>query len=119
MGYAFKDFGSAEMYSVDSVWLAYALRFGLPMVAFLFLANVTTLLPNKRMGPIGDPFLERMRMALSVVIFMYMFVGMTAHYWNYMWIFWGTCLGIANSLREYSLCVSTDCKGDRWIGTTI
>ena len=78
------------------------------MVVFLFLANLTTLWPDKRAAPLDDLFLQRMRTALSIVVFMYVFVGFTAHYWNYMWIFWGVCLGIANSLREYSLYVSTE-----------
>lgn len=102
-GYAFLQFGTPELYSVDSVWLCMALRYGLPMIALLFLANLAVLLPNKRAGETGDIFMDRMRTALSVVLVIYVFVGLTAHFWNYMWIFWGTCLGIATSLQEYSL----------------
>ena len=29
-------------------------------------------------------------------------IGLTVHFWNYMWIFWGICLGVRASLREWS-----------------
>jgi hypothetical protein len=101
-GHAFFNFGSAELYSVDCVWLALALRFGLPAIAFLFLANVTALLPTKQSRD-DDRYLAQMRTAFSLILVMFMFVGLTVHYWNYMWIFWGVCLGIRASLREQSI----------------
>jgi len=36
--------------TVDSVWLAHALRFGLPMIAFLLLANITAMLQPHQIG---------------------------------------------------------------------
>jgi hypothetical protein len=102
-GYAFHDFGSAELYSVDCVWLALALRFGLPTVVFLILSNITALLPTRKTVGINDPYISRMRTAFSLILVMFMFVGLTVHYWNYMWIFWGICIGIRASLREYSM----------------
>jgi hypothetical protein len=105
-GYAFFNFGTAELYSVDCVWLCMALRYGLPLIALLFLVNIVALLPGKRSATPDEPFIGHMRSALSVVLVMFMFVGLTAHLWNYMWIFWGVCLGMAISLRELSLCAS-------------
>ena len=100
-GHAFNNFGSAELYSIDCVWLALCVRFGIPTIAFLFLANVAALLPTKfaNQGAV-DPYLVQMRTAFSLVLVIFMFVGLTVHYWNYMWIFWGICLGIRASLRE-------------------
>jgi O-Antigen ligase len=106
-GYAFHNFGSAELYSVDCVWLALALRFGLPAIVFLFLANVTALLPTgQSSNRDDDPSLAPMSTAFSLILVMFMFIGLTVHYWNYMWIFWGVCIGIRASLREQSIGVA-------------
>jgi hypothetical protein len=106
-GFAFFDFDFVELQSVDCVWLALSLRFGLPTIVFLVLANITSLLPIKRSDDRdGDPFMARMRTAFSLILVMFMFVGMTVHYWNYMWIFWGICIGIRASLREYPMAVA-------------
>jgi hypothetical protein len=106
-GFAFFDFGFVELQSVDCVWLALSLRFGLPTIVFLVLANVTSLLPIKRSDDRdGDSFMARMRTAFSLILVLFMFVGLTVHYWNYMWIFWGICVGIRASLREYSMAVA-------------
>jgi hypothetical protein len=100
-GYAFHDFGLAELYSIDTVWLALCLRFGIPAIALLFLANAAALLPTKSSNKNAvDPYLVKMRTAFSLVLVMFMFIGLTVHYWNYMWIFWGICVGIRASLRE-------------------
>ncbi|MEH2475589.1 hypothetical protein V1281_003236 [Nitrobacteraceae bacterium AZCC 2161] len=107
-GFAFFDFGSAELYSVDCVWLALALRFGIPTVVLLILTNITALLPTKQSDKrAGDPYLAQMRTAFSLVLVMFMFVGLTVHYWNFMWIFWGICIGIRASLREHSIGVAS------------
>jgi hypothetical protein len=86
--------------TVDSVWLVYALRFGLPTILFLFLANLTAILPahNDRKYPAGGP-LAKQKFAFSMVLIIFMFTGFTVHFWNYLWIFWGLCLGIRASLR--------------------
>jgi hypothetical protein len=106
-GFAFFKFDSAELFSIDCVWLALALRFGLPTIVLLFLANVTSLLPTKNSrSRTGDPYMAKMSTAFSLILVMFMFIGLTVHYWNYMWIFWGVCIGIRASLREYSTCLA-------------
>lgn len=103
-GYAFFDFGTVELHSIDCVWLALSLRYGLPVIVFLFLANVTSVLPVKNSrNRTGDPHMTKMSTAFSLILVMFMFIGLTVHYWNYMWIFWGVCIGIRASLREYSM----------------
>jgi hypothetical protein len=105
-GYAFFNFDSAELYSVDSVWLALCLRFGILTIVFLILANITALLPIRRLkNLVDDYYSDQMRTAFSLVLGILMFVGLTVHYWNYMWIFWGICVGIRASLREHSIDV--------------
>jgi hypothetical protein len=87
-------------FTIDCVWLAHAVRFGLPMIFFLFLANITAMLPSYRNRKIAaDGLTEESRRAFSAVLVLFMFAGLTVHFWNYMWIFWGLCLGIRASLR--------------------
>jgi hypothetical protein len=95
--------------SVDCVWLVFALRFGIPASLFLLLANITALLPNGSAPKdrAAEPFVSQMRTSFTMVLLIFMFVGITVHYWNYMWIFWGICVGIRASLRERTFVVSS------------
>jgi len=38
-----------------------------------------------------------------LLLLVFMFSGLTVHFWNYMWMFWGVCLGVRASLREMSM----------------
>jgi hypothetical protein len=91
--------------TIDSVWLVFSLRFGLPMVFLLVLANIGSLLPakNRLKGEMEDPNAPNLRIAFTIAIVTLMFTGLTVHYWNYLWIFWGVCIGIRASLREFSM----------------
>ena len=90
-------------HTVDSVWLVCALRFGLPEIVLMVLFNLLVMLPAPGQGvrQIGDDYMDRMRRAFTVVLLLYMFVGLTVHFWNFMWIFWGLCVGCRASLREW------------------
>jgi hypothetical protein len=112
-GFGFNLFNSWILdTTVDSIWLVFALRFGVPAVALLFLSNVSSFLPvrgawrNRKDDPFGgsatDKYMSDMSMAFTTVLVMCMFIGLTVHFWNYMWIFWGICLGVRASLREWS-----------------
>lgn len=89
--------------SVDSIWLVGALRFGVPMITLLFLANVAACARalTKSAARSADPYMVNVRTAFSVVIMMFLFTGLTVHFWNGSWMFWGLCLGIRGSLNEY------------------
>jgi len=99
--------------TVDSIWLVFALRFGVPTVALLFLSNVTSFLPVGRRSrhrneyganaPATDKYMDNMSIAFTTVLVMFMFIGLTVHFWNYMWIFWGICVGTRASLREWQI----------------
>lgn len=102
-GYAFNRLNDDILdTTVDSVWLVNALRFGVPTVAFLLLANISAAWPARRTGsgPDDAGFSGRMNTGFSIMLLMFMFIGLTVHYWNYMWIFWGLCLGIKVSLKQ-------------------
>ena len=47
--------------------------------------------------------MKRMRTGFTMALTMMMFMGLTVHYWAYMWTFWGLCIGIRASLREQSI----------------
>jgi hypothetical protein len=86
--------------SVDSIWLVVALRFGLPTVGLLLLANIAACV---RSWPRSiNPYMNNMRTGFSVIIVMFLFTGLTVHYWNALWMFWGLCLGVRASINEYS-----------------
>jgi hypothetical protein len=102
-GYAFGPLSDDILdTTVDAVWLVFALRFGIPMIFFLALTNLASFLPARRGSGYTseDPRLPDLRTGFTIVIMLFMFTGLTVHYWNYMWIFWGVCIGIRASLRE-------------------
>jgi hypothetical protein len=106
-GHAYHDFVYNNILdkTVDSVWLVNSLRYGIPMTIFLILTNVAAFLPTKRSFEIGtsDPYMDQIRRAFTIVVLMFMFTGLTVHFLNFMWIFWGLCIGIRASLRELSI----------------
>jgi hypothetical protein len=75
------------------------------MFFLFFLTNVSAFFPRKQGSKNGtnDVYVDRMSGAFTLVLLMFMFAGLTVHFWNYMWMFWGLCLGIRASLRELSI----------------
>jgi succinate dehydrogenase hydrophobic anchor subunit len=106
VGYGFHLLGNDILdATVDSVWLVYALRSGLPAVALLVLVSMAAwrAVPHKPSGHPVIVVMERMSTGFTMVLGMFMFVGLTVHFWNYMWIFWGICIGTRASVREWFL----------------
>jgi hypothetical protein len=89
--------------SIDCVWLTLSLLYGLPIVAILLLANISAcgLFGRNIDLRIVDPQILRARTALSLTLFLFMFIGLTVHYWGAVWMFWGFAIGIRSSLEEY------------------
>lgn len=103
-GFAFDLLNSDILdHTVDSVWLVSALRFGLPAIVLMILVNLAALLPAPQQNAkrAGSDYMVRMRRAFTLTLLLYMFVGLTVHYWSFMWIFWGLCVGCRASLREW------------------
>jgi len=105
IGYSFQLFSQHILdNTIDSVWLVEALRYGVPAVAFLFWANIAAIWPaRRRQTAAEDDFDRRMNFAFTIVLLLFVFSGITVHIWNYMWIFWGMCIGIKTSLRERAI----------------
>ena len=98
-GYQFNDVNLDN--TVDSIWLVLSLRFGIPMLVLFFMTNVAAFFPSGRdFKGTNDVHLDQMRRAFTLVLLMFMFTGLTVHFWKSMFTFWGLCLGVRASLRE-------------------
>jgi hypothetical protein len=114
--------------TIDSVWLVCSLRFGVPMIIFLFLANLAAFLPTSTSKNLPtstsksrahDIQRDQMGTAFTIVLVMFMFIGLTVHFWNFLWMFWGLCIGIRASLREQSIPLRVGVAAPiRVLGTT-
>ncbi|RXG96243.1 hypothetical protein EAS62_11575 [Bradyrhizobium zhanjiangense] len=101
-GYEFNDVLLDN--TVDSIWLVLSLRFGVPMLLLFFFTNIATFFPNPRnLEGTGDVHMDQMRLAFTLVLLMFMFTGLTVHFWKSMLTFWGMCLGVRASLRESAI----------------
>jgi hypothetical protein len=93
--------------SVDSVWLVLALRFGLPFVALIILMNVAAFYPSASAARVQAQLTERqlssMRTGFTMTLAMFMFTGVTVHYWNNVWMLWGVCIGVRAGFQEYAI----------------
>ena len=118
-GFGFNSFNHVILdTTIDSVWLVCSLRYGIPMIVFLILTNVATFWPTPQRSKnlAGDSYMDKLSRAFTIVLVLFMFTGLTVHFWNYMWIFWGLCIGIRASLRERSIEVAkknNSTKGNR------
>lgn len=110
-GFSFELFDENILDStVDCVWLVEALRFGIPATMLLLATNLTAVWPVRRHVQVkSDDFQERMNFAFTIIVLLFSFSGITVHFWNYMWIFWGLAIGIKASLHEslYYRCYAT------------
>jgi len=107
VGADFSSWASNDILSntIDSVWLVLALTYGVPMIILLFLANLFACgIFGKKFNrrPIDHEIL-RSRTAFSLVLFLFVSLGITVHFWSSIWLFWGLCIGIRTSLEEYYL----------------
>jgi hypothetical protein len=89
--------------SVDSIWLVLSLKYGLPVVLLLLVATVTACVSIGRRGnvPSYDFDMRNMCTGLSLVLSMFVFIGLTVDFWDSLWMFWGMCIGVRASLLEY------------------
>jgi hypothetical protein len=106
IGYGFHKLNSGILDStIDCVWLVVALRYGLPSMFILLLLNLSTLAPARpRRRNLGGPNRKASgQSGFTAAVLLFMVVGLTVDFWNFMWIFWGLCLGIRASQREWLL----------------
>ena len=103
-GYGYESFGNVILdTTIDSVWLFSALRYGVPMVVFLILANLAALWPARQRFKKHATDSPPATKAFTLMLVLFMFFGLTVHFWDFMWMFWGLCIGVRASLREQSV----------------
>lgn len=86
--------------TIDSVWLVFSLGYGIPMAVLLFVTNVAAILSGRRAGQNDDSRKASIRLGFSVALIIFMFSGLTVYFWNYIWIFWGICIGARASIGQ-------------------
>jgi hypothetical protein len=115
IGYAYQQLNNPILDStVDSIWLVLSLRFGVPMFVLFFLTNLAAFFPSQRNSKgTGDVHMDQMTRAFTLVLLMFMFTGLTVHFWKSMLMFWGLCLGIRASLRELTIETEIGVRNDQ------
>jgi MFS family permease len=88
--------------SVDTIWLVFALQYGIPTSILFGLAMLTSM---RRSGPPVperhlDPYLVKMRRGLSITICLAFGVGFTVHLWGVMLTLLGMLMGLRTTLEE-------------------
>ena len=102
-GYAFNLFNDQILDgSIDLFWLVFMLRYGVPAAVFLFFANIAACASTQKYKDKTDGYMYRMCTAFTMALVMFMFIGVTVHFWNYLLIFWALCIGVRASLGEWS-----------------
>jgi hypothetical protein len=106
VGYGIGPIGNDEFLStttVDCVWLVNAARYGVPMIAFFFCANLMAFISfgSKVRSDRVDEFMTKAGTGFTQAIVTFMLVGITVHFWNATWMLWAVCLGIRGSIKEW------------------
>jgi hypothetical protein len=88
--------------SIDTIWLAFALAYGIPASILLALSLLTSMRGKGRLAPDRylDPYLLRMRRGLSITISLAIFIGFTVHFWGVMLTFLGILAGLRTTIEE-------------------
>jgi len=88
--------------TVDSVWLVTSLHYGVPVTILLIALNLSAVLPVPGRRP------TEIQTGFTIACMVFLFTGLTVHFWNYMWTFWGVCIGVRASLREWQMLGAQD-----------
>lgn len=88
--------------TVDSVWLVTSLHYGIPVTILLIVLNLSAVLPVSGHRPTD------IQRGFTIACMVFLFTGLTVHFWNYMWTFWGVCIGVRASLREWQMLGAQD-----------
>jgi hypothetical protein len=97
-------------HTVDAVWLVIGLRYGIPTIAIVLLANIFAFWRiNANAKPAAH--LGRTQSGFTAALAMFIFIGLTVDFYDSMWMFWGLCIGIRASLQENNL-LTTERNGN-------
>lgn len=88
--------------SVDSLWLLQSMVFGIPSAVLLGLAFLTSIRSLRRSPRVlaPDPFIQRIRTGLTIVIMLTILMAFTVHFWGAMWTFLGVLTALRANVEE-------------------
>jgi hypothetical protein len=91
--------------SIDSLMLAKAIIYGVPMVVFLYLSAICAYLPVRGEQAIRrqNPLLDVRCTGFSLTLSTIMFISITVTFWNAVWLFFALCIAVRASLKEQCL----------------
>jgi O-Antigen ligase len=106
LGIGFNSSGDRILdFSTDSLLLAKAIHYGIPMTTLLYLAAVAATVPARGQAVVqkSQPFFDLMCTSFSMILAVIMFISITVTFWNAMWLFFALCIGVRTSLKERCL----------------
>lgn len=103
--------------SIDSLWLAKSIVYGLPMTTFLYFAPMAAMIPVRAEVGVRNcsPTLDWASRAFSMMLVVILFVSITITFWNALWLLFAMCVGVRTSLKERCL-VERQALGDHTNG---
>jgi hypothetical protein len=106
--------------STDSLLLAKAIIYGVPMIALLYLSALSATAPIRDEAAVrqAHPQLDVTSTAFSLSLSTIMFVSITVTFWNAVWLFFALCIGARVSLKEQCLLARRKLEGARQAGRT-
>lgn len=102
-GVGFNGAGSYILdFSIDSLWLAKTISYGIPMTTFLYFAALAAVTPalNQAIVRKSGSLLDLMSKSFSIVLVVVTFISITVTFWNAVWLFFAICIGARVSLKE-------------------
>ncbi|KQS80566.1 hypothetical protein ASG25_02995 [Rhizobium sp. Leaf384] len=106
IGIGFDDWMRAEDMptSIDSLYLVQAIRFGIPALALLVLALLTTgvTMQSRPLVRYPNPAIDFIRTGLGVCIFIILFNAFTVHFWGADWVLLAIVMGMRAGMTEAS-----------------
>ncbi len=89
--------------TIDSFWLCSAANFGIPgAVSFALILITACLRPVRQVGAM-TPLDTALGRVLGIIVFLYLYIGVTVHFWGTHWILIGVFTAMRVHLGEISV----------------
>ena len=102
-GIGFRDWVRASWMggSVDTLWLGLAMNYGIPTAVLFGMVLISaTRGSRQQQSGVANDFLDQIRLSLSIVISLTIFVCFTVAFWGTMWSFLGALAGLRTNCRR-------------------
>ncbi len=89
--------------TIDSFWLCSSANFGIPAAVLFALVLLTACLrPVRQVGAMNEAD-TRLGRILGIIVFLYVFIGFTVHFWGCTWVLIGIFAAMRVHLGEISV----------------